>query len=67
VDDIEESWLDSVESIGLSSGASTPEILVQRVVDYLKSRGDAEISTLQVAREDVTFRLPPQLADLAPA
>ena len=67
VDDIEESWLDDAQSIGLSSGASTPEILVQRVVEYLKSRGEAEISTLQVAREDVTFRLPPQLKALSPA
>jgi 4-hydroxy-3-methylbut-2-enyl diphosphate reductase len=67
VDDIDKSWLDDAQSIGLSSGASTPEILVQRVVEYLKSRGEAEISTLQVAREDVTFRLPPQLKALSPA
>ena len=54
-DEIRTEWLDGVENVGVTSGASTPEELVEAVVDAL---GPAEIVRLQGAAEDVTFVLP---------
>lgn len=67
VDDIEPQWLQDARTIGLSSGASTPEVLVERIVDHLQERGSTQVSTLEVAREDVTFSLPRELAGRKPA
>lgn len=65
--DIDMDWITSVQSIGLTSGASTPEVLVERVIDYLSELGETTVHTLEVAREDVTFRLPAQLTQLVTA
>ena len=46
------------EVVGLTAGASTPEELVQRVVGYLYQLGHHEFEEVEVAREDVHFRLP---------
>jgi 4-hydroxy-3-methylbut-2-enyl diphosphate reductase len=56
---IAERWLEAVETVGLTSGASVPERLVARVCDWFRDRGVLEILTEETAREDVTFRLPP--------
>jgi 4-hydroxy-3-methylbut-2-enyl diphosphate reductase len=58
---IDEAWLDGVETVGLTSGASAPESLVQRVVTWFRERGVTHVDTIEIAREDVTFRLPPRL------
>jgi 4-hydroxy-3-methylbut-2-en-1-yl diphosphate reductase len=58
---IEEAWLEGVESVGLTSGASAPESLVRRVVAWFRARGVTEIETIDLGREDVAFRLPPGL------
>ena len=63
VDDIDPQWIDDNEAIGITAGASTPEILVQEVVEYFKKQGVREISTLNVAQEDITFSLPKELQD----
>jgi 4-hydroxy-3-methylbut-2-en-1-yl diphosphate reductase len=51
-------WVDRAETIGISSGASTPEVLVDRVIAHLASRGIVEIEEVRVATEDIRFPLP---------
>jgi 4-hydroxy-3-methylbut-2-enyl diphosphate reductase len=58
--DIEEAWLDGVETVGLTSGASAPEKLVTRVCDWFRARG-AEVDAFAMVDEDVTFKLPVEL------
>jgi 4-hydroxy-3-methylbut-2-enyl diphosphate reductase len=55
---IDEAWLDGVEVMGITSGASAPEELVQRVVELFRERGTTDISELEVVSEDVRFMLP---------
>jgi len=59
--DIEEAWLDGLETAGLTSGASAPERLIERVCDWFRERGVANIEAYQMVDEDVTFRLPVEL------
>tara|TARA_B100000809_G_scaffold248314_1_gene278261 strand:- start:1586 stop:2545 length:960 start_codon:yes stop_codon:yes gene_type:complete len=63
VHDIAPEWLKDAQKIGLTSGASTPEVLVERIADFLQGRDGARISTLEVASEDVTFGLPRELLE----
>src|SRR3954447_1796140 len=56
--EIDEAWLDGVESVGLTSGASAPESLVLRVVGWFRERGVSQVESLDGAFEDVFFRLP---------
>ena len=56
-------WFDGVESVGLTAGASAPEMLVQGVIDGLRRFGDVEVSTLDGVAENVRFRFPAELAD----
>lgn len=55
-------WLEGVEVVGITAGASAPEVLVQDVVDTLARLGPIEVSTLPGIEEKVSFRLPPQRA-----
>ncbi len=60
--DIRHEWLDGVETIGITAGASAPEVLVDEVVSYLKGSGGAtEVEELTVTEEDVEFLLPREL------
>jgi len=59
--DIDESWLDEAETVGLTSGASAPEKLVDRVCDWFRARGVEDISAHRLVEEDVEFRLPVEL------
>ena len=59
--DIDETWLDGVEIVGLTSGASAPERLVERVCDWFRARGVTEIEPYRLVDEDVEFRLPTEL------
>jgi 4-hydroxy-3-methylbut-2-enyl diphosphate reductase len=56
-------WFDGVEVVGLTAGASAPEMLVKGVLEGLRQFGDVSISTLAGVAEDVRFRFPAQLAD----
>ena len=58
---IDERWLDDVETVGLTSGASAPERLVARVCDWFRAQGVSEISSFSSVYEDVVFRLPVEL------
>ena len=60
-DDIDEQWLDNINSVGITAGASAPEILVQEVVSFLMSQGGVEIIEVEGAREDVNFPVPASL------
>ena len=59
--DLELDWLEGHETVGLTAGASSPEVLVERVVDRLAELGYAEREDVEIAREDVFFRLPASL------
>jgi 4-hydroxy-3-methylbut-2-enyl diphosphate reductase len=58
---IDEAWLEQVNTVGLSSGASVPEILVQEVVDWLAERGYTALEEVSHIEERLTFALPPEL------
>lgn len=59
--EIQESWFEGVETVGVSSGASVPEELVDEVLEYLAKRDFGDVRTVQTAEEDVQFSLPPEL------
>ena len=50
-------------TVGVTAGASAPEMLVQGVIEGLRRFGEVEVSTLPGVAEDVRFRFPAQLAD----
>jgi 4-hydroxy-3-methylbut-2-en-1-yl diphosphate reductase len=65
---VDESWLEGVETVGITSGASAPEELVERLVNYFRDRGASDISELRTVDEDVRFMLPSKIrAELAAA
>ena len=59
--DIEDQWLNDVDSVGITAGASAPEILVQEVVSYLMSNGGLEIIEVEGAQESINFPVPSSL------
>lgn len=59
-DDIDPAWLENKQHIGLSAGASAPELLVQNVIEFLKQHGATSVSSLG-SREDVVFSMPKAL------
>jgi 4-hydroxy-3-methylbut-2-en-1-yl diphosphate reductase len=58
---IREEWIEGVEIVGVTSGASAPEKLVARVCDWFRARGVEEIEPYRLVDEDVEFRLPVEL------
>jgi 4-hydroxy-3-methylbut-2-enyl diphosphate reductase len=59
--EIDAAWLDAVTTVGVTSGASAPEKLVNRVCDWFRGRGVERIEPYRMVDEDVTFRLPVEL------
>ncbi|MGI8862138.1 MAG: 4-hydroxy-3-methylbut-2-enyl diphosphate reductase, partial [Gaiellaceae bacterium] len=59
--EIDPAWLDSAETVGITSGASAPEKLVNRVCDWFRGQGVKDIEPYRLVDEDVTFRLPVEL------
>lgn len=55
---VDQEWIARAQTIGISSGASTPEVLVDRVIDHLANQGIVEIEEVRVATEDIRFPLP---------
>ena len=59
--EIDERWLDGVEIVGITSGASAPEKLVEGVLEWFRHRGITDIEPYRLMDEDVEFRLPVEL------
>ena len=62
ISQIDPAWLDGVECLGITAGASAPEYLVEEVVGYFRVRGVMEIEEIEAVTEEVNFALPPELA-----
>jgi len=56
--EIDASWFDAAETVGVTSGASAPELLVERVVDHLRSLGATEVEEVSTLEETMRFSLP---------
>ncbi|WP_348676361.1 4-hydroxy-3-methylbut-2-enyl diphosphate reductase [uncultured Candidatus Thioglobus sp.] len=61
IDDIDVRWVEGVETVGVTAGASAPEILVQEVVDCLLDKGATEVVEVSGVKEDVHFPVPGEL------
>ncbi len=58
---IQPEWLDGVNTVAVTAGASAPEILVKDVVEYLQSKGYGDVDEVEVMPENVRFGLPPEI------
>ena len=58
---VDERWLQGKRVVGITSGASAPEELVQRLVDFFRARGTSDVSEFEVVQEDVRFMLPKEI------
>jgi len=58
---VREEWLEGKRVVGISSGASAPEELVQRLVEFFRARGTEDIAEFEVVQEDVRFMLPKEI------
>ncbi len=58
---VREEWLDGVETVGITSGASAPEELVSQLVSFFRDRGADDVSELRTVDEDVRFMLPKEI------
>jgi len=59
--EIDPAWLDGATTVGVTSGASVPEILVGEVIDYLTEQGFGSVEEVTTAEETLVFALPPEL------
>jgi 4-hydroxy-3-methylbut-2-enyl diphosphate reductase len=59
--EVKDEWLEGVETVGVTSGASVPEILVKDLLDWLARRGYADVETVNAKEESLLFALPPEL------
>jgi 4-hydroxy-3-methylbut-2-enyl diphosphate reductase len=59
--EIDDAWLDGVTTVGVTSGASVPEILVRGVLEHLAARGFGHVEEVSSAEEHLLFALPPEL------
>ncbi|MEU6401451.1 4-hydroxy-3-methylbut-2-enyl diphosphate reductase [Streptomyces sp. NPDC046985] len=60
-DEIDEAWLEGVSTVGVTSGASVPEVLVEQVLEWLAPRGFEDVEIVKAAQESITFSLPKEL------
>jgi 4-hydroxy-3-methylbut-2-en-1-yl diphosphate reductase len=60
---VQDEWLQGVETVGITSGASAPEELVERLVELFRERGADEVSELRTVDEDVRFMLPKEIRE----
>lgn len=66
-DDIPWSALDGITTLGITAGASAPEVLINEVIEAVKARFDATVETVVTADERVVFNVPRELRPAAPA
>lgn len=60
-EEIDEAWLEGVSTVGVTSGASVPEVLVEGVLEWLTQRGFEDVEIVKAAEESITFSLPKEL------
>ncbi|UYQ64173.1 4-hydroxy-3-methylbut-2-enyl diphosphate reductase [Streptomyces peucetius] len=60
-DEIDEAWLEGVSTVGVTSGASVPDVLVEGVLEWLSQRGFEDVEIVKAAEESITFSLPKEL------
>jgi len=60
---VDDAWLEEVETVGITSGASAPEELVEQLVEAFRQRGATEVADLHTVQEDVRFMLPKEIRD----
>jgi len=60
---VQDEWLEGVETVGITSGASAPEELVERLVELFRERGAEDVSELRTVDEDVRFMLPKEIRE----
>jgi 4-hydroxy-3-methylbut-2-enyl diphosphate reductase len=60
-DMIDNQWLSGTASVGVTAGASAPELLVEQVIAALKARGGVDVRNLDGREENITFSLPKEL------
>jgi len=60
--ELESEWVIDAETVGITAGASAPEVLVEDVIDALRRLGPIKVLTLPGREETIEFRLPPELA-----
>ncbi|MFJ8649925.1 4-hydroxy-3-methylbut-2-enyl diphosphate reductase [Streptomyces sp. NPDC093546] len=60
-DEIDEAWLEGVATVGVTSGASVPDVLVEGVLEWLAQRGFEDVEIVKAAEESITFSLPKEL------
>jgi 4-hydroxy-3-methylbut-2-enyl diphosphate reductase len=59
--EVDPAWLDGVRTVGITSGASVPEILVRGVIDLLDEQGFHDVQSVTTANETLVFALPREL------
>ena len=64
-EDISMNWFDEVETLGLTAGASAPEVLVREIIDALANHFDLDEQQITTAEESIVFKLPRELAGAA--
>ena len=64
VTEIDWEWLENVETLGVSAGASAPEVLVNEILSALKDRFDVTMEEIHVVEESIQFNLPRELRDV---
>jgi 4-hydroxy-3-methylbut-2-enyl diphosphate reductase len=62
IEEVDPRWFEGVTSVGITSGASVPEALVQEAIAYFTSQG-ARMTQIGIAEENIHFALPPEVAD----
>jgi len=60
--ELDPAWLKGMNTVGITAGASAPEVLVDDVIEALRRLGPVEVSILPGRQEKIEFRLPPELA-----
>jgi 4-hydroxy-3-methylbut-2-en-1-yl diphosphate reductase len=60
---VDEEWLEGVETVGITSGASAPEQLVEQLVEFFRERGAEDVSEVRTVDEDVRFMLPGKIRE----
>ncbi len=60
-DDVKSEWLEGIDTVAVTAGASAPEVLVQEVVEFLSARGYGDAEEVEVMPENVRFGLPPEI------